>query len=300
MHFLMNRFIGFRFGFGFGFRTLAALAATTAATVLGYRAYRAKAKAKVGAKAEVEVQAKVEEDPFENKYFKEYDELEDDPDAPVPRAHSHVRETTPQGDVIMTYDADRAVFCYYCDKRTVQFKYLEPVARKYVIAHGCKRLYIDFREELTKAKGKAVKATTATAATAVTAATATAATATAATTATATAATATAAIASAVTTATAAKPTSIFAQFKKYSANKHPPPNNNKNNKGLNANANANAIEERACVLKEQVTRYLCCGRLDDFVAISEADEPSHANESHDFNIIKPIDYASYKKINDA
>jgi len=239
MHFLMNRFIGFRFGFGFGFRTLAALAATTAATVLGYRAYRAKAKAKVGAKAEVEVQAKVEEDPFENKYFKEYDELEDDPDAPVPRAHSHVRETTPQGDVIMTHDADRAVFCYYCDKRSVQFKYLEPVARKYVIAHGCKRLYVDFRKELTKAFAAA---------------------------ATATAATATAA------TKPTTQPASIFARFKKQS------------NNGVARN------DDRVPALKDQITRYLYCGRLDEY-------DSGQTIETHDFNIIKPIDYASYKKI---
>jgi hypothetical protein len=251
MNFLMNRFVGFRFGFGFGFRTLAALAATaaTAATVLGYRAYRAKAKAKGGAK--VEVEAKVEEDPFENKYFKEYDELQDDPDAPVPRAHSHVRETTPQGDVIMTYDADRAVFCYYCDKRSVQFKYLEPVARKYVIAHGCKRIYIDFRKELTKAFATA---------------------------ATATAATATAATATAATAATAADkpqpPASIFARFKKQS----------NNNNGVARN------DDRVPALKDQITRYLYCGRLDEH-------DSGQAIETHDFNIIKPIDYASYKKM---
>ena len=250
MHFLMNRFIGFRFGFGFGFRTLAALAATTAATVLGYRAYRAKAKAKVGEEtkvgeeAKVEVEAEAKEDPFENKYFKEYDELEDDPDAPVPRAHSHVRETTPQGDVIMTYDADRAVFCYYCDKRSVQFKYLEPVARKYVIAHGCKRLYVDFRKELTKAFAAA---------------------------ATATAATATAAAATAATKPTT-QPASIFARFKKQS------------NNGVARN------DDRVPALKDQITRYLYCGRLDEY-------DSGQTIETHDFNIIKPIDYASYKKI---
>ena len=259
MHFLMNRFIGFRFGFGFGFgfgfRALAALAATTAATVLGYRAYRAKAKAKVGEEtkvgeeAKVEVEAEAKEDPFENKYFKEYDELEDDPDAPVPRAHSHVRETTPQGDVIMTYDADRAVFCYYCDKRSVQFKYLEPVARKYVIAHGCKRIYIDFRKELTKAFATAATATAA-------------------------AATATAAAATAAAAADKPQPpTSIFARFKKQS-----------NNTGVARN------DDRVPALKDQITRYLYCGRLDEY-------DSGQAIETHDFNIIKPIDYASYKKI---
>jgi hypothetical protein len=60
--------------------------------------------------------------------------------------------------------------------------------------------------------------------------------------------------------------------------------------KGLNANTSSNG-------LKEQVTHYLYCGRLDDF--IDAASESSPVNETHDFNIIKPIDYASYKKMND-
>ena len=182
---------------------------------------------------------------FENRYFKEYDELADDPDAPVPPRNRHVRETTPQGDVIMAYDADRQVFCYYCDKRSVQFKYLESVARKYVVEHGCKRLYIDFREELTKAKHNAV---------------------------------------------VVKPPSSVFAQLKKYSTS-----TNANKIKMTNATATATAT---ACVLKEHVTRYLHCGRLDDFSAGAgaDADADAHADE-HDFNVIKPVDYASYKKL---
>ena len=182
---------------------------------------------------------------FENRYFKEYDELADDPDAPVPPRNRHVRETTPQGDVIMAYDAGRQVFCYYCDKRSVQFKYLESVARKYVVEHGCKRLYIDFREELTKAKHNAV---------------------------------------------VVKPPSSVFAQLKKYSTS-----TNANKIKMTNATATATAT---ACVLKEHVTRYLHCGRLDDFSAGAgaDADADAHADE-HDFNVIKPVDYASYKKL---
>ena len=186
---------------------------------------------------------------FENRYFKEYDELADDPDAPVPPRSRHVRETTPQGDVIMAYDAGRQVFCYYCDKRSVQFKYLESVARKYVVEHGCKRLYIDFREELTKAKHSAVK-----------------------------------------------PPSSVFAQLKKYSTSTNRATTSATNKfKMTNANATATAT---ACVLKEHVTRYLHCGRLSDFNA--NAPEDAHADadaDEHDFNVIKPIDYASYKKL---
>jgi len=173
-------------------------------------------------------------DAFENRFLREYDALADDPDAPVPAAHAHVRETTPQGDVIMRYDADRAMFCYYCDKRSVQFKYLEPVARKYVVEHGCKRLYIDMRKELAK--------TTTSAAT--------------------------------TSAATTSATKSVFAQLKKYGIKPTP----------LSAPA-----------LKEQVTRYWYCGKLDEFNTAAHHDSVAHA---HDFNIIKPIDYASYKKMN--
>ena len=243
MNVLMNRFIGFG-GFGFK-RTTTVVATTVVATTLMYKAY----KAYRAYRARTRIKTQDQPPAFENKYFKEYDELVDDPNAPVPPLNNHGRETTPQGDVIMTYDADRAVFCYYCDKRSVQFKYLEPVARKYVIAHGCKRLYVDFRKELTKAFAAAATATAAAA----------------------TAATATAAAATAATKPTT-QPASIFARFKKQS-------NNGVAHK-----------DDRVPALKDQITRYLYCGRLDEY-------DSGQTIETHDFNIIKPIDYASYKKI---
>jgi hypothetical protein len=231
--------------------------AVLAATVLAYQTYKGY-KFYQMCKLRNENQKRLKEEQeaaFENRYFKEYDQMSDDPDAPIPSANSHVREPTPQGDVIMTYDVERALFCYYCDKRTVQFKYLEPVARKYVIEHGCKRLYIDFRKEMSKANERATNPVPATNPPIV--------------------------------------PPPVFAQLKKYGNNGTP--NLSKMNefiktKGLNANTSSNG-------LKEQVTHYLYCGRLDDF--IDAASESSPVNETHDFNIIKPIDYASYKKMND-
>ena len=157
---------------------------------------------------------------------------------------AHVRETTPQGDVIMTYDADRCAFCYYSDTRSVQFKYLEPVARKYVLEHGCKRLYIDMRKELAK---------------------------------TTSAATTNAATTNAATTK------SVFAQLKKY---------------GIKPSSSLSALSSSSpsSSLKEQVTRYWYCGKLDEF---NTAAHDSVAQE-HDFSVIKPIDYASYKKLSTA
>ena len=195
---------------------------------------------------------------YENQYFKEYDQLKDDPEAPVPSATSHVRETTPQGDVIMTYDAERSMFCYYSDKRTVQFKYLESVARKYVIEHGCKRLHIDIRKEIAKAKAAATEPAKA-----------------------------------------AAAPAPVFAQLKKYSTttNKNKTASMPTINELVKAKATSTSNTSNAApVLKEQVSRYLYCGRLDEF----RNDPTAQTNETHDFNIIKPIDYASYKKMNDA
>jgi hypothetical protein len=172
-------------------------------------------------------------DAFETRFLKEYDQMKDDPDAPVPPSHAHVRETTPQGDVIMAYDADREMFCYYCDKRSVQFKYLEPLARKYVVEHGCKRLYIDIRQTT-----KAAQPVTAPATQSVTA----------------------------TQSAPVVTTKSVFAQLKKYGGKPPPVP------------------------LKEQVTRYWYCGNLNEFAKEASSD-------AHDFSIIKPIDYASYKKM---
>lgn len=248
--------------------------ALVAATVLAYetcKRYRSYKKFLLQ-QEEAQKRIKEQESAFENKYFSEYDQLKDDPEAPIPAAKSHVRETTPQGDVIMTYDAERAMFCYYCDKRTIQFKYLEPVARKYVIEHGCKRLYIDIRKELIKAKE--------------------------------------AKDAAAKAAAKAAPPspknthTQVFAQLKKYSNitsktgsvhSASPALPTISEGKGATTNATTNA-NPNPVGLKEQVTKYLYCGRLDEF----NPNEQGHGSEAHDFNIIKPIDYASYKKMNDA
>jgi hypothetical protein len=242
------------------------VAAATAAVLMSYTGYQIykgyKAHKKFLLQQEKHKRLMEEQDAaYENQYFKEYDQLEDDPEAPVPSATSHVRDTTPQGDVVMTYDGERGMFCYYSDKRTIQFKYLESVARKYVIEHGCKRLHIDIRKEIVKAKAAATETI------------------------------------KAASTKSAA-PTQVFAQLKKYSSNhgnsKLPTINEMVKSK---ATTNSNNPTANASVLKEQINRYVYCGRLDEFRNEQTAHE---THETHDFSIIKPIDYASFKKMNDA
>jgi hypothetical protein len=232
--------MNFLFRSGSGSKTVAIAAAAAAVAAIAAMQLHKRHKARQAA-ARLEQAEQQKLDAFENRFLREYDELADDPEAPVPAAHAHVRETTPQGDVIMRYDADRAMFCYYCDKRSVQFKYLEPVARKYVVEHGCKRLYIDMRKELAK--------------------------------------TTTSAATTSAATTSAAK--SVFAQLKKYGHGVKPKPS-------------SSAPAPAPIPLKEQVTRYWYCGNLAEFNTVAH-DSVAHA---HDFNIIKPIDYASYKKMN--
>jgi hypothetical protein len=58
-----------------------------------------------------------------------------------------VMENTPLGNVIMTYDNNRETFNFYSDNM-IPYRYLETVARKYVITYNCRPLYIDMEEEL--------------------------------------------------------------------------------------------------------------------------------------------------------
>ena len=227
----------------------AAAAATVGATVAVIRLYK-RHKDHQARLEQIKQAEQKKWDAFENRFLREYDALAEDPDAPVPSAHVHVRETTPQGDVIMTYDADRCAFCYYSDTRSVQFKYLEPVARKYVLEHGCKRLYIDMRKELAK---------------------------------TTNAATTNAATTNAATTK------SVFAQLKKYGI---------KPSSSLSALSSSlpSSSSSPSSSLKEQVTRYWYCGKLDEFNTVAH----DSVAQEHDFSVIKPIDYASYKKLSTA
>ena len=64
-----------------------------------------------------------------------------------------VFENTPLGNVIMFYNVDKETFCYYSD-HIIPYKFLETIARKYVILFDCVSLYVFLEEELEKSKWK--------------------------------------------------------------------------------------------------------------------------------------------------
>ena len=54
-----------------------------------------------------------------------------------------VKETSDFGDVILTYNRETESFWYYTDHlKEVSYTLLEAIARKFVIEHDCKRLYL--------------------------------------------------------------------------------------------------------------------------------------------------------------
>jgi hypothetical protein len=67
--------------------------------------------------------------------------------------NSFILEKTPLGNVAMFYNAKRETFTYYSDS-TIPYRFLEVVARKYVLTFDCIELYIMMEEELKKYEKK--------------------------------------------------------------------------------------------------------------------------------------------------
>jgi hypothetical protein len=61
--------------------------------------------------------------------------------------NSFIIETTPYGNVLMFWDQNRLSFTYYSDK-TMPYRFLEVVARKYVIMNQCKDIYYIMENEM--------------------------------------------------------------------------------------------------------------------------------------------------------
>lgn len=61
--------------------------------------------------------------------------------------NSFIMEMTPHGNVIMYWNQKNGVFSYYSDG-TMPYRFLEVVARKYVIMYDCKDIYYVMEEQM--------------------------------------------------------------------------------------------------------------------------------------------------------
>jgi hypothetical protein len=113
-------------------------------------------KQKESSEKEVTITEKGESRTFENKYKDKVKQLERKEVTIEKRTQlkqSFVMEHTTQGNILMTWDNDREVFLYYADHIT-PYRFLEVLARKFVVANDCKDLYIDMDDELQIAELK--------------------------------------------------------------------------------------------------------------------------------------------------
>lgn len=106
---------------------------------------------------ETEIESKNEkmnkEVPYEVEMFDEYDNLDDNElteEYVKDLELNTITDTTPRGDVLMYYSKHLNSFVYYSKTKEIPYKYLETVARKYVIKYNCKCLYVDIRKEYEK------------------------------------------------------------------------------------------------------------------------------------------------------
>lgn len=112
-------------------------------------------------KDDVVVETKEEPKPiiFEEKYKEDYKKVEEtelSKERLEQLKNSILIERTPLGNVVMFYDNLRETFTYYSDS-TMPYRYLEVVARKYVVTNRCKKLYVDMEKELKEAQEKLEK-----------------------------------------------------------------------------------------------------------------------------------------------
>jgi hypothetical protein len=107
---------------------------------------------------EIEEETEEEEEikmvPYEDKYkdkIKTINSLVNDKTFLDNLKFSFVMETTPNGNVLMFWDNNRSSFIYYSDT-SIPYRYLEVVARKYVIMNNCREIYFIMEEQLKPLK----------------------------------------------------------------------------------------------------------------------------------------------------
>jgi len=91
-----------------------------------------------------------EEQEEESEDTEPYEENED----LVSLKENFIEENTPRGIIYMAYDNSIESYIYYSKTKDIPYKYLETVARKYVIDNKCLNIYVDYKEEYIQGLNK--------------------------------------------------------------------------------------------------------------------------------------------------
>ena len=207
----------------------------------------------------------VPEIPYENRYFTEYDDLEEKEmteDFVKDLTLNVIREETPKGEVLMYYSHEYESFVYYALTKEIPYKYLETLARRYVIIYDCKKLYIDIRKEYEKGLNKYKELKENKTSEGVTGGTA----------------------GTGGEGGSEKKKKQLFASFKTY------------NRKGeVNAKQ-----KDKIYILREKANRYSYRGKIEEYKEDTRDNEKNNEQECRgdDFTREKKIDFSSFKKMN--
>jgi len=180
--------------------------------------------------------------------------------------NNFVLEKTPVGNAAMYFDEGTETFTYYTDN-TIPYRFLEVIARKYVLTYHCVELYIDMDHELEliekrkvdmeekqKRKEEEEKQQE-------------------------------------KLGCTTSEKKSVFAQFKTYNkdggsgrVNSVAPPKNS-----ISTGNNSNVAAYNPLLLKEKANRYVCKGRFSNFPILKQVDRKKIDKDY-------ALSFADYKK----
>ena len=94
---------------------------------------------------------------YERAYYTEFKAMEEKDhttDFLNELGNQWIHEETPSGEIYMTYKADHESFWYFVDDKTVPYKTLDAVARRFALEHDCKSICINYKEQFEQGKKK--------------------------------------------------------------------------------------------------------------------------------------------------
>ena len=94
------------------------------------------------------------EDEEEDEEECNHDELYEENEDLVSLKENFIEENTPRGIIYLAYDNTIESYIYYSKTKDIPYKYLETVARKYVINNKCLNIYVDYKEEYIQGLNK--------------------------------------------------------------------------------------------------------------------------------------------------
>jgi hypothetical protein len=95
-----------------------------------------------------------EEEDGEEESEEEDDEPYEENEDLVSLKDNFIEEKSPRGIIYMAYDNSIDSYIYYSKTKDIPYKYLETVARKYVIDNKCLNIYVDYKEEYIQGLNK--------------------------------------------------------------------------------------------------------------------------------------------------